>query len=165
MRRLPPRVFTPRATLRHAEAVEQEARKGEGGLKLDHYLLVSELAFGRYVVHAPWSRIASDYNLLRGGLLPIGLLVVTAAPLIAASSGTSGDATTVSPHRAAGQRVSQRVFGRELHKLRQRPTIKRLPFHPARPRRLLVFRAEDGGHGSFEIRDTGDMTLQHRAPA
>jgi hypothetical protein len=35
-------------------------------------------------VHASWSRIASDYNLLRGGLLPIGLLVLTAAPLIAA---------------------------------------------------------------------------------
>jgi hypothetical protein len=27
---------------------------------------------------------ANDYNLLRGGLLPIGLLVLTAAPLIAA---------------------------------------------------------------------------------
>ena len=36
------------------------------------------------VTHAPWSRIAADYNLLRGGLLPIGLLVLTAAPLIAA---------------------------------------------------------------------------------
>jgi hypothetical protein len=43
-----------------------------------------EIAFGRYVVHAPWSRIASDYNLLHGGLLPIGLLVLTAAPLITA---------------------------------------------------------------------------------
>jgi hypothetical protein len=46
--------------------------------------LAFEIAFGRYVVHASWSRIASDYNLLRGGLLPIGLLVLTAAPLIAA---------------------------------------------------------------------------------
>lgn len=46
--------------------------------------LAFEIAFGRYVVQAPWSRIASDYNLLRGGLLPIGLLVLTAAPLIAA---------------------------------------------------------------------------------
>ena len=43
-----------------------------------------EIAFGRYVANAPWSRIASDYNLLRGGLLPIGLCVLTAAPLIAA---------------------------------------------------------------------------------
>ena len=46
--------------------------------------LAFEIAFGRYVVHAPWSRIASDYNLLRGGLLPIGLFILTAAPLIAA---------------------------------------------------------------------------------
>jgi hypothetical protein len=46
--------------------------------------LAFEIVFGRYVVHASWSRIASDYNLLRGGLLPIGLVVLTAAPLIAA---------------------------------------------------------------------------------
>ena len=46
--------------------------------------LAFEIAFGRYVVHAPWSRIASDYDLLRGGLLPIGLVVLTVAPLIAA---------------------------------------------------------------------------------
>ena len=46
--------------------------------------LAFEIGFGRYVVHASWSRIASDYDLLRGGLLPIGLFVLTAAPLIAA---------------------------------------------------------------------------------
>ena len=46
--------------------------------------LVFEIAFGRYIVRASWARIASDYNLLRGGLLPLGLLVLTAAPLIAA---------------------------------------------------------------------------------
>src|SRR6185295_1706894 len=46
--------------------------------------LAFELAFGRYVVHATWSRIGSDYNLLKGGLLPIGLLVLTAAPLATA---------------------------------------------------------------------------------
>ena len=40
--------------------------------------------FGRYVIHTSWSRIASDYNLIRGGLMPIGLLVLTAAPLVAA---------------------------------------------------------------------------------
>ena len=37
----------------------------------------------RAVRSARRSRIASDYNLLRGGLLPIGLLVLTATPLIA----------------------------------------------------------------------------------
>ncbi len=47
-------------------------------------MLGFEMAFGRYVVQAPWSRIAYDYNLLQGGMLPIGLLVLAAAPLIAA---------------------------------------------------------------------------------
>jgi hypothetical protein len=46
--------------------------------------LTFEIVFGRFVAHASWTRIASDYNLLRGGLLPIGLLVLTGAPLIAA---------------------------------------------------------------------------------
>jgi hypothetical protein len=46
--------------------------------------LAFEIAFGRFVVHASWARIASDYDLPRGGLLPIGLLVLAAAPLIAA---------------------------------------------------------------------------------
>jgi hypothetical protein len=46
--------------------------------------LIFELAFGRYVLHATWARIAEDYNLVRGGLLSIGLLVLTAAPLVAA---------------------------------------------------------------------------------
>jgi hypothetical protein len=46
--------------------------------------LTFEIAFGRFVVHVSWARIASDYDLPRGGLLPIGLLVLAAAPLIAA---------------------------------------------------------------------------------
>ena len=29
--------------------------------------LTFEMLFGRYVIHASWSRIASDYNLIRGG--------------------------------------------------------------------------------------------------
>jgi hypothetical protein len=46
--------------------------------------LAFEIGFGRYLAHAPWPRIASDYNVLRGGLLPIGLCVLTAAPFITA---------------------------------------------------------------------------------
>ena len=46
--------------------------------------LIFEIAFGRFVAHASWARIASDYDLPRGGLLPIGLLVLAGAPLIAA---------------------------------------------------------------------------------
>jgi hypothetical protein len=43
--------------------------------------LTFEIAFGRYVVRAPCSRIVSDYDLLQGGLLPIGLAGLTVRPL------------------------------------------------------------------------------------
>jgi hypothetical protein len=46
--------------------------------------VIFEVAFGRLVVHASWSRLASDYDLRRGGLLPVGLVVETLAPAIAA---------------------------------------------------------------------------------
>ena len=46
--------------------------------------LAFETAFGVNVVRAPWSRIASEYDLARGSLLPIGLAVLTVAPLAAA---------------------------------------------------------------------------------
>jgi hypothetical protein len=42
-----------------------------------------EIALGRFVLDVPWERILSDYNLCRGGLLPLGLLFMAAAPLIA----------------------------------------------------------------------------------
>ena len=44
--------------------------------------LTFEVAFGR-ATGASWARIAEDYDLLRGGLLPIGMLVLALAPLIA----------------------------------------------------------------------------------
>lgn len=46
--------------------------------------LVFELTFGRFAMHASWQRILSDYDLAHGGLLPIGLVVLALAPLIAA---------------------------------------------------------------------------------
>ncbi len=46
--------------------------------------LAFEILFGRFVVGASWERLASDYNVLEGGLLPIGMLVLTLSPLIAA---------------------------------------------------------------------------------
>jgi hypothetical protein len=42
-----------------------------------------EIMLGRFVMGLSWERIASDYNLLHGGLMPIGLLVLTVSPLIA----------------------------------------------------------------------------------
>jgi hypothetical protein len=47
-------------------------------------MLGFEIGFGYFFMGYSWERIGSDYNLLRGGLLPIGMVVLTAAPLIAA---------------------------------------------------------------------------------
>jgi hypothetical protein len=46
--------------------------------------LLFELSFGRFVLGLSWKRIASDYDLARGGLLPFGLLLLTLSPLISA---------------------------------------------------------------------------------
>ena len=46
--------------------------------------LVFEIVFGRVVVHGSWERMGSDYDLIHGGLLPIGLLALAISPLIAA---------------------------------------------------------------------------------
>ena len=46
--------------------------------------LCFEVLLGRFVLGLSWERIASDYNLLEGGLLPIGLFVLTISPFLAA---------------------------------------------------------------------------------
>lgn len=43
-----------------------------------------ELIFGRFVMRASWQRLGADYDLIHGGLLPIGLLLLALSPLIAA---------------------------------------------------------------------------------
>ncbi len=47
-------------------------------------MVVFEIALGRFVFGLPWSRIGEDFDLVHGGLLPIGLLVLALAPIIAA---------------------------------------------------------------------------------
>jgi hypothetical protein len=42
-----------------------------------------EVLFGRFVVGLSWERIVADYNLLRGGLMPLDLLFLLFAPMIA----------------------------------------------------------------------------------
>ena len=46
--------------------------------------LAFEVLFGRFVIGASWERLAADYNVLEGGLLPFGMLVLLVSPLIAA---------------------------------------------------------------------------------
>ncbi|MBD2214665.1 hypothetical protein H6G27_33175 [Nostoc linckia FACHB-104] len=43
-----------------------------------------EIGLGRFVLAYSWQQIAADYNLLHGGLMPIGLVLLILAPLIAA---------------------------------------------------------------------------------
>jgi hypothetical protein len=43
-----------------------------------------EVALGRFVMGYSWGRLASDYDLTRGGLMPFGLLILTLSPLVAA---------------------------------------------------------------------------------
>jgi hypothetical protein len=45
--------------------------------------LVFELGLGRVLGYS-WDRIAADYNLIRGGLMPIGFAVMAASPVMAA---------------------------------------------------------------------------------
>ena len=40
-----------------------------------------EFLFGRFVMGLSWERIASDYKLFQGGLMPVGLLVLLFSPL------------------------------------------------------------------------------------
>ena len=43
-----------------------------------------ELGFGRWVLGLSWERLAADYNLARGGLMPLGLVVLLASPWLVA---------------------------------------------------------------------------------
>jgi hypothetical protein len=45
--------------------------------------LAFEILFGRFVMGLSWERLAGDYNVLEGGLLPFGMLVLLLSPLIA----------------------------------------------------------------------------------
>jgi hypothetical protein len=42
-----------------------------------------EIVLGRFILAYSWEQIAADYNLLQGGLMPIGLVLLTLSPLIA----------------------------------------------------------------------------------
>jgi hypothetical protein len=46
--------------------------------------VVFEVVLGRLILRYSWSQIAADYNLLQGGLMPIGLVLLILAPFVAA---------------------------------------------------------------------------------
>jgi hypothetical protein len=50
-------------------------------------MLTFEILFGRLVVGASWERIASDYDVLEGGLMPFEIVVLVLSSLIAGRCG------------------------------------------------------------------------------
>jgi hypothetical protein len=46
--------------------------------------LIFEISIGRFAMGLTWERISSDYDLVKGGLMPFGLLVMLLAPLMTA---------------------------------------------------------------------------------
>jgi hypothetical protein len=57
--------------------------------------VVFEIVLGRFIFAYSWERIAADYNLLQGGLMPIGLILLALSPVIAAKiRGVSTDQST-----------------------------------------------------------------------
>jgi hypothetical protein len=59
--------------------------------------ILFEFALGCLVLGLPWERITQDYDLPRGGLMPLGLLVLALSPLLMAwlRGKVSGDQVTV----------------------------------------------------------------------
>ncbi len=45
--------------------------------------LAFEVAFGYFMIGASWERLAADYNVMAGGLLPFGMIVLLLSPPIA----------------------------------------------------------------------------------
>jgi hypothetical protein len=43
-----------------------------------------EMFVGHYILRMPWDAVLEDFNLFRGRLMPLGLLVLTFSPMIAA---------------------------------------------------------------------------------
>ena len=43
-----------------------------------------EIGIGHYVMHRSWELVASDYKITEGGLLPLGMILLGVAPLLAA---------------------------------------------------------------------------------
>jgi hypothetical protein len=46
--------------------------------------ILFEFGLGRFVLGLSWGRLASDYDIRRGGLMVFGLILLTLSPLIAA---------------------------------------------------------------------------------
>lgn len=65
-------------------AADRPATQAAIGLSWVGLTLLFELGIGRFVAGYSWARLAEDYDVANGGLLPFGLAVMAAAPWIGA---------------------------------------------------------------------------------
>lgn len=52
------------------------------GISLSAFMLVFDIIMGRYVAKARWSAILDDFNILKGNLLAVGMVVMAFCPLL-----------------------------------------------------------------------------------
>lgn len=65
-------------------AADRPATLAAIGLSWVGLTLLFELGIGRFAAGYSWERLAQDYDVPNGGLLPFGLAVMAVAPLVAA---------------------------------------------------------------------------------
>jgi len=75
---------TPPQEPRHRAVVHEAHGRLAVGLVWVVLTVGVELLLGCWVLDHSWERILSDYDLRRGGLLPVGLAALALSPFIAA---------------------------------------------------------------------------------
>jgi hypothetical protein len=53
------------------------------GISLSSFMLVFDIALARFVVKARWETILDDFNIFKGNLLAVGMIVMAFCPLLA----------------------------------------------------------------------------------
>jgi hypothetical protein len=52
------------------------------GISLSAFMTVFDIIMGRYIAKAKWSTILADFNIFKGNLLAVGLVVMAFCPLL-----------------------------------------------------------------------------------
>jgi hypothetical protein len=53
------------------------------GISLSSFMVMFDIVLGRFVVKAKWKTIMEDFNLAKGNLLALGIIVLALCPLLA----------------------------------------------------------------------------------
>ncbi len=52
------------------------------GMSLSAFMIVFDIIMGRYVAKAKWSAILNDFNIFKGNLLAVGVVIMAFCPLL-----------------------------------------------------------------------------------